>query len=85
MTVAQILKKCVAYEVIKDDRTINVQLIGANCTRSLEHIKFISRRNNGLYAMNTVLGWCTVRKITCRNRSERISKNGIFSAEITNT
>ena len=66
---AQKLKKwklllCVADEVIKDDQNINVELlIGANCTRALEPIKVISSRNDGPYAMKTVLGWCIVGPI----------------------
>ena len=59
---AQKLKKwkhlsCVADEAIKDDQNINVELlIGANCTRALEPIKVIPSRNDGPYAMKTVLG-----------------------------
>ena len=79
---AQKLKKwkhlsCVADEVIKDDQNINVGLlIGANCTRALEPIKVIPSRNNGPYAMKTVLGWCIVGPISYRNQSEgKISCN----------
>ena len=90
VTTAQMLKKeknlsCVADEVIKDDRNINVEFrICANCTRSLEPINVISSRNDGPYAMNTVLGWCTVRTISCKpNQKEFV--NDIFVVQITNT
>ena len=63
--------------MIKDDQNINVGLlIGANCTRALEPIKVIPSRNNGPYAMKTVLGWCIVGPISYRNQSEgKISCN----------
>ena len=73
---AQKLKKwkhlsCVADAVIKDDQNINVELlIGANCARALELIKVIPSRNDGPYAMRTVLGWCIVVPISYRNQSE---------------
>ena len=72
---AQKLKKwkhlsCVADQVIKGDRNINVELlIGANCTRAAEP-KVISNRNDGSYVIKTVLGWCIVGSISYRNQSE---------------
>ena len=79
---AQKLKKwkhlsCVTDEVIKDDQNINVELlIGANCARALEPIKVIPSRNDGPYAMKTILGWCIVGPISYRNQSEgKISCN----------
>ena len=51
-------------------------LNGANCTRALEPIKVIPSRNDGPYAMKTVLGWCIVGPINYRNLSEgKISCN----------
>ena len=59
---------CVANEVIKDDRNINIELlIGANYATALEPIKVIPSRNDGPYAMETVLGWCIVGPISYRN------------------
>ena len=47
---------CVADEVIKNHRNINVELLGgANCTRALEPIKVIPSRYDGPYVMKTVL------------------------------
>ena len=51
-------------------------LNGANCTRALEPIKVIPSRNDGPYAMKTVLVWCIVGPINYRNLSEgKISCN----------
>ena len=57
--------------MIKDDQSINVELlIGANCARALEPIKVIPSRNDGPYAMKTILGWCIVGPISYWNQSE---------------
>ena len=72
---AQKLKKwkhlpCVADEVIKENRNINIELlIGTNCTRALEPIKVISSRNDGPNAMKIVLSWCIVGPISYKNQN----------------
>ena len=51
---------------------MNVEsLIGANCTRALEHIKVILSGSDGPYAMEPVLGWCNVGPVSYKNQSER--------------
>ena len=82
MTTAQKLKKwkhllCVADEVIKEGQNISVELlIGAKCARALESIKVIPSRNDGPYAMKTVLTWCIVGPISYRKQpEEKISCN----------
>ena len=68
---------CVADEVIKGDRNVSIELlIRANCTRALEPIKVIPSRNDGPYAIKTVLDCCIFGPISNRNPSEgKISCN----------
>ena len=46
---------------ISEDDNISVEfLIGANCTKALEPIDVIPKKNNGPYTIKTSLGWCIV-------------------------
>ena len=54
---------CIAGKIVSDDAVSIDVLIGANCTKAFEPIDFIASKNGGLYALETVLGWCVVGPI----------------------
>ena len=57
----------IAEEISHSD-DVNVELlIGANCTQALDPVQVIARRDDGPYAMKTVLGWCILGPATCIN------------------
>ena len=44
-------------------------MVGANFAEALESKEVISRRENGLYAVKTILGWCVVGPISCTSKN----------------
>ena len=54
---------CIAGKIASDDAVSIDVLTGANCAKALEPIDFIASKNGGLYALETVLGWCVVGPI----------------------
>ena len=54
---------CIAGKIVSDDAVSIDVLIGANCTKAFEPTDFIASKNGGLYALETVLGWCVVGPI----------------------
>ena len=52
-----------ASRIASDDAVSIDVLIGANCTEALELIDFITSKNGGPYALETVLGWCVMGPI----------------------
>ena len=56
-------------------------LIGANCAEALEPKEVISSRENGPYAIKTILGWCVAGPISCTSESgDKVNCNH-FSVE----
>lgn len=49
----------------RDDKVSTDLLIGANSFQALEPISKISSQNGDPYALQTILGWCTVGPIEC--------------------
>ena len=47
----------IAEEISHSDDVNKELLIGANCNRALDSVQVIARRDDGPYAMKTVLGW----------------------------
>ena len=44
---------------VDDNKKVSL-IIDANCVRALEPREIISNHNRGLFAINTLLGWCVV-------------------------
>ena len=65
---------CIAGKIASDDAVSIDVLIGANCTKAFEPIDFNASKNGGLYALETVLGWCIVGPVV-RSCKDVISCN----------
>ena len=58
----------IANEIYPTDISLEL-LIGANYAETLELKDVISSRQNGPYAVKTIIGWCVVGLISCNSES----------------